>query len=198
MAEDVAPDEKTANLIATRRDSPPMEVSEAIRVRRSVRSFSDEPVPSDALAKVLEAGRISPSASNKQPWHFIVVTDEGRRRGLSEGRYAKFLTQCPAVIVGCGDRVRAEKWYKVDVTIALQTMVLQATSEGLGTCWIGSFDGPSVRSLLKIPDNYEVVAMLAVGYPKGFSLKDKLTQSTSRMPMEEIVSWEEFGKPKSL
>jgi len=163
-----------------------MEVSEAIRARRSVRSFRDDPVPDAVLDKVLEAGRVAPSASNRQPWHFIVVKDPARRKALSEGRHAKFLKNCPVVIVGCGDKMRAEEWFMVDVTIALENMVIEATSEGLGTCWIGSFSGKSVRRLLKIPDNFEVVAMLAVGYPK----------EASRKTIEEITSWEEFGKPK--
>ena len=76
-------------------------------------------------------------------------------------------------------------------------MVIQATSEGLGTCWIGSFSGESVRKLLKIPDNYDVVAMLALGYPKGSPVKDVPLGRSSRKSIEETISWEEFGKPKS-
>lgn len=174
-----------------------MEVSEAIRARRSVRAFRDEPVPEDVLARVLEAGRMAPSASNRQPWRFIVVTDAARREALSAGRYAKFLAQTPVVIVGCGDKVRSEKWFVVDVTIALENMVIQATSEGLGTCWIGSFDEEDVRKILNIPDGFRVVAMLAVGYPKGPGIREAIMGRSSRKGMDEIVSWEEFGKPRS-
>ena len=174
-----------------------MEVSEAIRERRSVRSYRDEDVPEEALATVLEAGRLAPSANNRQPWHFVVVKDAAKREVLSKGRYAKFLVKCPVVIVGCGDKVRSEKWFTVDLSIALENMVLQATSEGLGTCWIGSFSSESVRKLLKIPDNYDVVAMLALGYPKDSPVKDALFGRSSRKSIEEIISWEEFGKPKS-
>ncbi len=173
-----------------------MEVDDAIRNRRSVRAYADEPVSDEILAKILEAGRVSPSANNRQPWHFIVVKDQEKRKVLSEGKYAKFLTATPVVIVGCGDKVRSEKWRTVDTTIALENMVLQATSEGLGTCWIGSFDGESVRRLLQIPDNLEVVAMLAVGHPKGLRIRDMVI-GRSRKNLGEIVSWEEFGKPKS-
>jgi len=174
-----------------------MEVSQAIRVRRSVRSFSEDEVPDEILSRMLEAGRLAPSASNRQPWHFIVVKDAAKRSVLSQGRYAKFLTQCPVVIVGCGDKIRSEKWYKVDLAISLQNMVLEATSAGIGTCWIGSFDGTEVRELLKIPINFEVVAMLAVGYPKDGSLRDAILGRSSRSGMEQIVSWEEFGTQRS-
>src|SRR5512137_677975 len=143
-----------------------MEVMEAIMERRSVRAYEDKPVPDDALMKVLEAGRIAPSASNYQPWHFIIVKDPATRKGLSKGRYAGFLKDTPVVIVGCGSRKIAEHWYKIDTTIALENMVLAATGEGLGTCWIGSFDEEDVKSILKIPEEWAVVAMLTLGYPK--------------------------------
>ena len=168
-----------------------MEVTEAIRVRRSVRSFSDREIPEEVLMKILEAGRVSPSASNMQPWHFIVVKDAARREALSKGRYAKFLSDCPVVIVGCGNKVASSKWYRVDLSIALEDMVLEATSEGVGTCWIGSFDGDSVKEVLKIPDDFEVVAMIAVGYPK-----ENVARRSSRKSLAEISSWEEFGRPK--
>ncbi len=183
-------------MISGLRNGGRMDVSDAIRTRRSVRSYSDEPVSDEALARILEAGRASPSANNRQPWHFIVVKDQGRRTVLSEGRYAKFLKDTPVVIVGCGDKVRSEKWYVIDTTIALENMVIQATSEGLGTCWIGSFSGESVKKLLNVPDNFEVVAMLALGHPKGFSIKDALVGRT-RKESTEIVSWEEFGNSRA-
>ncbi len=174
-----------------------MEVSEAIKERRSVRSFREEQVPEEILAKVIEAGRLAPSANNRQPWHFIVVKDSVKREVLSEGKYAKFLTKCPVVIVGCGDKVRSEKWYAVDLAISLENMVIEATSEGLGTCWIGSFSNDSVKNLLKIPENFDVVAMLALGYPKDTPVKDALLGRSSRKRAEEIISWEEFGRPKT-
>jgi len=171
-----------------------MELNEAIRIRRSVRSYTDEPVSDEILARVLDAGRLAPSANNRQPWHFIVVKDPETRKTLSEGKYAKFLTACPVVIVGCGDKVRSERWFAIDTTIALENMVLQATTEGLGTCWIGSFSGESVKKALNVPDNYEIVAMLAMGHPKDSPLRDAILGRSSRKNLGEIVSWEAFGK----
>jgi nitroreductase len=174
-----------------------MEVFEAIQKRRSVRAYDQKPVPPETVAKILEAGRIAPSANNRQPWHFIVVTDQSKREVLSEGRYAKFLKDTPVVIVGCGDRVTSPKWHVVDTAIALQQMVIAATAEGLATCWIGSFSEDSVRALLKIPEEFTVVAMLALGYPREKTdLKAKLLGLHNRKPLESIVSYEEFGEPK--
>lgn len=170
-----------------------MEVSEAIRTRRSVRAYDSKPVPDDLIKRVLEAGRIAPSASNYQPWHFIVVKDATTRQELSQGKYAKFLTESPVVIVGCGDRRTSPKWYVVDTTIALQQMVIAATAEGLGTCWIGSFDEDSVREALSVPERFAVVAMLAVGYPKqkpGTATPPTRTRNVK--DLEKIVSYEEF------
>lgn len=162
-----------------------MEVIDAIKKRRSIRSYDSKPVPEDVLGRVLEAGRIAPSAMNYQPWKFVVVRDPSGRKALSGGRYAKFLTECPVVIVGCGDRKKSQEWHAVDVTIALQNMVTQATAEGLGTCWIGSFDEETVRSHLGVPDEYTVVAMLALGYPKKVPSSGRKTKNLSEIVREE-------------
>ncbi|MEM3616695.1 MAG: nitroreductase family protein [Candidatus Bathyarchaeia archaeon] len=173
-----------------------MEVFEAVQVRRSVRAYQPTPVPKEKLLRVLEAGRLAPSAGNIQPWHFIVVTDAEKRERLAQARFAKFLKEAPVVIVGCGDQRASPKWFGVDVAIAMQNMVLTATSMGLGTCWVGSFDESQVRELLKIPENSRVVALLALGYPrKKFDLTGKILHLIRRRkPLEKIVSFEEFGK----
>ena len=172
-----------------------MEVYEAIDRRRSVRAYDHRPVPDEVLMRVLETGRIAPSASNIQPWHFIVVRSPERRKELSDGKWAKFLTETPVVIVGCGNKEASPEWHMVDVTIAMQQMVIAATAEGLGTCWIGSFYEDRIRSTLRIPDKYKVVAMLAVGYPKErHDPSISVPKFRSRKKMEEVLSNEEFGK----
>ncbi len=173
-----------------------MDVFEAIQKRRSIRAYESTPVPREKLEKILEAARLAPSASNIQPWHFIVVTDSEKRKTLSRGRYAKFLKKSPVVIVGCGDQKASPEWYMVDVAIAMQNMVLTATSEGLGTCWVGSFDEDEVKQLLKIPENFRVVALLAVGYPREKrNISGKILHFIRRRKrLERIVSFEEYGK----
>jgi len=172
-----------------------MDVFEAVKVRKSVRAYEDKPVPDDVLSRILESARISPSAANYQPWHFVVVRDAGLRKALSEGMWAKFLKEAPVVIAGCGDKKASPDWCTVDTTIALQTMVLTATGEGLGTCWVGSFDEEKVKGLLKIPANYEVVCLLAMGFErKSLGLVHKLV-GKKRKALSEIASLDEYGKP---
>jgi nitroreductase len=172
-----------------------MDVFEAVQQRRSIRSYEAAPIPKEKLEKVLEAGRLAPSASNIQPWRFIVVTDSDKRKKLAEGgMYAKFLVESPIVIVGCGDQEASPKWFMVDVTIAMQNMVLTATSEGLGTCWVGSFDESQVKDLLNIPKNFRIVALLSLGYPQEkLDIGRKiLTGIRPRKELEKIVSYDEF------
>ncbi len=175
-----------------------MDVYDAIRARKSVRSYEEKPVSKETLERILEAGRIAPSASNVQPWHFIVVTDQQKRTALSAGRYAKFLKNTPVVLVGLGDREAAPEWHVVDVTIAMENMVLAATGEGLGSCWIGSFHESEVKAALSIPDRWEVVAMLALGYEKAKMdlARAIVTRIYKRKTMDEIVSYESFEGAK--
>ena len=172
-----------------------MEVFEAIQNRHSVRSYLSDEVPIKKLKKILEAARLAPSAGNIQPWHFIVVSDQQKRKKLSKGRYAKFLVESPIVIVGCGDRRASPNWHLVDTTIAMQNMVLTATSEGLGTCWIGSFNEDQVKKLLCIPVRFRVIALLALGYRRETTnLSSKVLHFFRRKKkLEKIASLERFG-----
>jgi len=176
-----------------------MEVFEAIQRRRSVRAYAKTPVPEEKLGKILEAARLAPSAENIQPWYFVVVTDHEKRKQIAKsGMFAGFLEESPVVIVGCGDRKASPKWYAVDVTIAMQNMVLAATAEGLGTCWIGSFDEGLIKKLLKIPERFSVVALLTVGYPREkLDLTAKIAHLVRRKRLEDIVGFEEYKGRKA-
>lgn len=172
-----------------------MEVFDAIRRRKSVRAYAPTHVPKEKLERILEAARLAPSAENIQPWYFIMVTDFEKRKKISRsGRFARFLVESPVVIVGCGDSKASPKWHVVDVTIAMQNMVLAATEEGLGTCWIGSFDEGLVKELLKIPDHLKVVALLSVGYPRRkFDFIAKIFHLfRRRKKLNKIVGFEEY------
>lgn len=170
-----------------------MDAGKAIKTRRSVRSYAPTPIPDAAVRRVLEAGRLAPSACNRQPWCFIVVEERSVREAIAQtGRFASFLSQSPVVIVGCGDAKSSPKWHVVDVAIAMENMVIAATAEGLGTCWIGSFDGARVKGLLKIPEGYEVVALLAIGYPKA---RTPRKSAPRRKRLGEIAMRGEFGIP---
>lgn len=172
-----------------------MEAFEAIRVRRSIRAYEKRPVSRDKIEKILEAARLAPSAKNVQPWYFIVVTDAEKKEKIAKsGRFAGFLKEAPVVIVGCGDTKSSPKWHVVDVSIAMQNMVIAATAEGLGTCWVGSFDEGLVKEILRIPEHYKVIALLALGYPrKKFDPMAKLLHLVRKKKrLDQIVGFEEF------
>ena len=148
-----------------------MDLYDAIWKRRSVRSFLSREIEDRKLNRILEAGLSAPSASNKQPWRFIVVRNEETRKKLaSAARNQNFVAEAPVVLVACGvdpDYVMAcgQHAYTVDVSIAVDHITLAAVVEGLGTCWIGAFYEDQVKSLLSIPENVRVVALLPMGYP---------------------------------
>jgi nitroreductase len=137
---------------------------------------------------VLEAARLAPSASNIQPWQFIVVTDSENRKKISAlCPFGWFLADSPVVIVACGDCVISPRYYVIDTTIALEQMVLAATAEGLGTCWIGSFNEEAIEKLLEIPDRLKIVALLSLGYPI------ETPSPRPRKQLDEIVHYERYG-----
>lgn len=173
-----------------------MDVFEAIQERRSIRTYQDKPVEREKLERILEAGRLAPSAKNVEPWHFIAVTDAEKRKTLSGGTWAKFLRQTPLVIVACGDKKASPDWYAIDVALAVENMVIVATSLGLGTCCVGSFTEKDIKTALKIPENFEVLLMLAVGYPGDhIDLSRKLLNIVqTRKSLSDVASEEEFGK----
>ncbi|MFZ3383136.1 MAG: nitroreductase family protein [Candidatus Methanoperedens sp.] len=167
-----------------------MDVKTAIRTRRSIREYEPREVEEEKLMKVLESGRLSPSASNRQERRFIVVRDAERRKALSEAaRNQKFLARAPVVIAACSvqkDYVMAcgQLAYPIDTAIAVDHMTLTAVEEGLGTCWIGAFDETKVKEILNVPDEIRVVTLLPLGYPSD------IPQPTPRKGLDEIVMWE--------
>ena len=177
-----------------------MDVFEAFMYRRSVRSYAQTPVPDEVLVKILDAARLAPSAGKKQPWHFILVKDEEKRIRIARGcRYGRFLSESPVVIVACGDKKASPRWYAVETAIALEHVVLAATALGLGTCWIGMFDEEDIHYVLGLPENFKIIALMALGYPRErIDLSAKiLSVLRPRKKLQDIVSLEVYGeKPK--
>lgn len=174
-----------------------MEVLEAIRMRHSVRSYLDKEIPKDLLIRILEAARLAPSAANIQPWYFVVVMDRKKKRRIAEsGAFGRFVADAPVVIVGCGDRKASPRWHVVDVSIAMEHMVLEATELGLGTCWVGSFNENVVKEVLKLPERFSVIALLALGYPReGMDLMARFVHLIhKRKKLQEIAGLDEYEK----
>jgi nitroreductase len=168
--------------------------------RKSIRFYKDDPVSDEVLLKVLNAARLAPSAGNIQPWHFIIVKNKEKRASIAKGcRYGKFLSESPIIIVACGDRKASSQWYSIDTTIALEHIVLAATSIALGSCWIGMFNEKEVRKIIDLPKNFEIIVLLALGYPrKKLDLWAKILHTMRpRKKLQEIISFETFGNSTS-
>ena len=171
-----------------------MDVFEAIKSRRSIRVFEKNEVKEEKLARVLEAGRLAPSARNMQEWRFVVVRNKALRGKLAEAAQNQyFVAQAPVVIVGCGtitDYVMScgQLSYPIDVAIAMTQMTLQAVEEGLGTCWVGAFDEAAVKEVLDIPPAIRVVELMPLGYPAD------QPKPKQRLALDEIVFPEKWGQ----
>lgn len=147
---------------------------EIIRRRRSVRSYLKKEVETEKLNEVLKAAMFSPTARNLRPWEFVVVRDSEKKRELSVATpYASFAKDAPVVIVICYD-MRKGRRFKEDCSLCAENIYLEATNQGLGTCFIQIADGTEadagnpeeyVKRVLAIPDDYRVQCLLPIGYP---------------------------------
>ena len=172
-----------------------MEFHEVIRTR-SIRAYRPDPIPEEALNRVLEAVRIAPSGSNRQPWKFIVVgNDKLRRRLAAACGNQGFIGEAPVVVVACGYNINYDRGgymgdmsMLIDVSIAFTHLILAARAEGLGTCWIGAFNNDEVKKILNIPGEVNVVAVTPLGYPKD----DGFVEPGLRKPLAEIISMDKF------
>lgn len=167
-----------------------MDVFEAIKTRRSIRKYRPEAIPDEELELILEAARLAPSAGNRQPWRFILVQDTDRKKAVAEiANKQAFLEDAAAIVVAVGDPDLSARWHEKDPMIALEHMVLAATTLGYGTCWIGAFDEDALKRLLKIPTKMKAVALLPIGAPA------EKPASRPRKELSEIFFKEEWQTP---
>jgi nitroreductase len=171
-----------------------MEFAEVLFKRYSARVYQKKEIPEDKLNRILEAARIAPSAKNLQPWKFILVRDQNNKREvarLCKERY--WIADASVIIVGvatnpdyrmgCG-----EPSSQIDLSIAFTQMMLAAVNEGLGSCWIGSFNSPALKKMLEIPDKYPIISLLVIGYPADAPVVKE------RKRIEEIVCYEKWSE----
>ena len=164
------------------------EVFDTVRTVLAVREFEERPVPEDAKARIVEAARLTASAGNRQPWHFVVVTDPATLRELGNlVRTGPYIAQAPMAVVVAYER---ETYLAVsDASRAIQSMVLTAWGEGVGSNWAGFGKLEAVRDLMHVPTSLEVLAVVAFGYPKrvlGKGIK-------KRKAAVDVISLEQYG-----
>jgi nitroreductase len=164
-----------------------LKFEQVIAERRSVRRYKNTKVSRESIMKVLEAARLAPSASHRQPWHFIVVEDKDTILRLAGS--SKWAADAPVMIVGLADPTASPTWFFHDLGIAFEHIILTATSLGLGTCWMGqSRRDDEVKEILGIPPELKVIALTPIGEP------DEIPAPKVRNSLDEIVSWEKYGR----
>ncbi len=178
--------------------------SELILTRQSVRRYSPTAVEDSLILQCLEAARMAPSASNSQPWHFIVVNQEPLRTEVAKATFSdiqlinKFTLTAPVMVVMVMEKarlitrlamlVKKKEWPLIDIGIAAEHFCLQAAELGLGTCMIGWFDEKKLQKLLNIPSGKSIGLVISAGYPEeGYKLRTKV-----RKGPDEIISWNAY------
>ena len=179
-----------------------MDVFEAIKNRRSVRAFTNEPVSNKEVTKLIDAAKWAPSAGNIQPWEFVVVRDPKIKRGLSAAALDQtFIEEAPVVILVCANQLRSGSGYGSrgvnlyclqDTAAATQNMLLAAYALGLATCWVGAFQEEEVREVLKIPNGVRPVAIIPVGHPA------EKPETPNKRLLSAIVHHETFGRKQRI
>ncbi len=166
-----------------------MDVFEAVRTALAVRKYQDKAVPPDVVRRIVEAGWLTGSASNRQPWHFIVVENRDALRKLGGlARTGPYIAQAPlAVVVAVEDTPFAVS----DASRAIQSMILAAWADGVGSNWVDFGGLDEVKALLGIPANLNVLAVLPFGYPAQATGQGK----KKRKPLSEVAHRERFGQP---
>ncbi|PIP55406.1 MAG: NAD(P)H nitroreductase [Bacteroidetes bacterium CG23_combo_of_CG06-09_8_20_14_all_32_9] len=180
-----------------------MNFLELVHTRQSVRRYSAKPVENELVLKCLEAARLAPSASNSQPWRFIIVDEPGLRQKVAQATITQnlinsFSLRAPVIIVIVVEKPKLltqfAGWLKkrefewTDLGITAEHICLQATELGLGTCMIGWFNEPKIIQLLNIPSNKRIGLVITMGYPaENYLLRKKI-----RKKIETLVSYNKW------
>jgi nitroreductase len=175
---------------------------ELILRRQSDRSYSNRPVENEKVERIIEAGRMAPSACNAQPWKFIVVTDPELRARISVAAKAgitginSFVKQAPVLLIvirekanmssRIGSTIKSKDYSLIDIGIACENICLQASAEELGSCMVGWFDEKEVKKILGIPSSRRVELIITIGYPERDSRMKR------RKPLSDVVSYNKY------
>jgi nitroreductase len=166
-----------------------MELLPEIENRQSIKDFSAKKIEDEKVTRILEAGRLAPSAKNRQPWRFIVINEDELRAKIQHSAFGQeHVGKAPVIIAAASTNIdyrmpNGQLSYPIDITFAVSFMMLQAEHEALGSCVITTFDEREVKELLTIPYSMKVVMLLLLGYPESRPLKE------SRKPLERVSAY---------
>jgi nitroreductase len=181
-----------------------MNFIDLIKKRQSDRTYSDTPVEREKIIKCLEAARLAPSASNSQPWTFVVIDDPDLKEKVANKTFGplksfnKFVPQAPVIIAivmekpkmitEAGGRIKKKEYPLIDIGIAAEHFCLQAAEEGLGTCMLGWFDEKAIKSLIQVPTGKTIPLLITVGYtPEGYRTRNKV-----RKDFDKVVKYNKY------
>jgi len=154
-----------------------------IKERRSIRAFQSKTIPENEIEMILEAGRWAPSASNRQPWQFLIIKSKEMLEKVARvARYGKFISEASFAVAIVGKPRTSHNWYVIDTSLVSMNMMLMAWSLGIGTCWIGSMNKEKAKQVLGLGVNDYLLTVLPFGYIQG----DKL-YPTYRKPLSDIT-----------
>jgi nitroreductase len=159
-----------------------MEFNQVIESRRSIRKFKESSIPDKVLDKLYGALNLAPSANNNQPYRFIFVKDaEIRKQIVTIACHQPSLLDAPLIVVACCDQGKG-----FDVAIAVDHLILAATDEGLGTCWIGWIEREEIKKILGIPDNIEVHVIIPIGFA------NESPEARPRKPLSNLIMFDKY------
>jgi nitroreductase len=165
-----------------------MDCIEKMFARRSIRKYKNELITEIVLQNILEAGRLAPTATNSQPWHFVIARDQKAKEAFSFGGFNKFTGDAAFIVLGLykPSEVIIEQLSLMDVTIALQSMVVAGWVQGVGSCWMGAFDERKLKDALNLPADSRVVGAVAFGIP------DDNPSQPPKKSLSEIVHFDKW------
>ena len=173
---------------------------ELAKRRRSIRKYSPQPLPREAIDRCIEAARLAPSACNSQPWHFIIIDDNDLKEKVAHSAFSgaysmnSFAKEAPVLVAVVTERstyfARLGGYFKgtqyslIDIGIACEHFILQAEEEGIGTCWLGWFNEGEVKKTLGVPKDKKIDIIVSMGYPQDGEAREK-----KRKALEEIRTY---------
>ena len=176
---------------------------ELVNTRQSDRGYKNIPVETEKLERCLEAVRLAPSASNSQPWTFVVINEPELREKVARATFSgavkfnKFTLEAPILIAvvteksklmaQMGNFLKNQQYNLIDIGIAIENFSLQAADEGLGTCIMGWFDEKKIKELLNVPRNKRINIMMSLGYSSEETTREKI-----RKPLDKIVRYNSY------
>ncbi len=170
-----------------------IDLIELIKGRRSIRKYKKKEIPEEIILKILEAGQWAPSASNNQPWRFVIIRDAILRKEVGNlctilGVVNRFVEKAPLIIVIFSEY--SHRWVEVDCGMCAQNMMLEAHSLGIGSCFIGAFDRNGIKNLLSLPEKFKIIGLITFGYP------DEKENPPGRYDLKKLAFYEKFSKSK--